>query len=357
VALVATFGGLIDSFLAPLDRARAEAQRVEPDRLLVQLDRFRPSSGGAVAGIEADPVTGAARPQDTLAVTFERGPERIAGALTIFDPARPGWRPSLREGSFTGASRGVLLARQAARDLGVEAGGTITIRHPRLGPGGRVGLVRSRVRVDGIHGGTIRSLAYGASRGWDPRTGLTGLANQVEVLPAPGVSRDEAIRGLFGQPGVASVSAASAPYEALGDYVDRFLGFIYATEAFILLLALLVAFNSAAISADERRREHATMFAYGVPRRVVLGQAVAESTILGVLAGAVGVLLGLAITGWMVASIVPETLPDLEVSVQMGWRTLLVAAGVGILACALAPLLTGRRLRRMNVADTLRVME
>ena len=38
-------------------------------------------------------------------------------------------------------------------------------------------------------------------------------------------------------------------------------------------------------------------------------------------------------------------------------QTLLIAAFVGVLACALAPLFTARRLRRMDVASTLRVME
>ncbi len=213
------------------------------------------------------------------------------------------------------------------------------------------------MRVDALHGGTLRPLAYGASAAWDPRTGLRGLTNQVEVIPAPGVSRDAAIRAIFAVPGVASVQAASAPYEALDEYIDRFLGVIYATEAFILLLALLVAFNSAAISADERRREHATMFAYGVPPRTVVAQGIAESGLMGVLASIVGVLVGLVLVGWMVFSIVPETVPDLEVWVVLSPRTLLIAAGVGIVACALAPLFTARRLRRMDVASTLRVME
>ena len=357
VALVVTFGGLIDSFLAPLDRARAESQRVAPDRLLVSLGGYERVGGRAVRDLVRLPETGGVRAQDQFGVQFESRGERLDGVLTTFDPAAAGWTPSTPEGSFSAGSAGITLAPQAAKDLDVAVGDTVTVRHPRLEAGGAVRTVRSRVRVDALHGGTLRPLAYGASAAWDPRTGLRGLANQVEVIPAPGVSRDEAIRAIFAVPGVASVQAASAPYEALDEYVDRFLGVIYATEAFILLLALLVAFNSAAISADERRREHATMFAYGVPPRTVVLQGVAESGLLGILASIVGVLVGLVLVGWMVYSIVPETVPDLEVWVVLSPATLLIAAAVGVVACALAPLLTARRLRRMDVASTLRVME
>jgi len=357
VALVVTFSGLIDSFLRPLDRARAEVERVAPGRLTVSLDRFRPAAGPEVRRIARDRVIASARPQSHFPVTLSRGRRSIDAVLTVFDPGEPGWLPSIRAGSFGPRSGGILLAPQAAEDLGVRPGEPIAVRHPRLEAGGRVGLATSTVRVDGLHGGTLRTFAFGADAAWGRLTGLRGLANQVDVIPARGVSSQAATRALFALPGVASVQSPSAPFESIDDYMDRFLGFIYATEAFILLLALLVAFNSAAISADERRREHATMFAYGVPVRSVLLQGVAENGVLGLLAAAVGVLVGLGLVGWMVATIIPQTVPDLEVTVVVSARTLLVAAVVGVVACALAPLLTARRLRRMDVASTLRVME
>ena len=52
----------------------------------------------------------------------------------------------------------------------------------------------------------------------------------------------------------------------------------------MLGLALLIAFNTANINADERARDHATMFAYGVPVRRVLGILAMEGFVLGLLA-------------------------------------------------------------------------
>jgi putative ABC transport system permease protein len=119
----------------------------------------------------------------------------------------------------------------------------------------------------------------------------------------------------------------------------------------------LIAFNSTAINADERAREHATMFAYGVPVRTVLRLAVAESLIMGVLATLLGIAVGLGILSWVVNSSLGEILPDLGVIVSLSGSSILLAALAGAGAMALAPLLTVRRLRRMDIPATLRVLE
>ena len=53
----------------------------------------------------------------------------------------------------------------------------------------------------------------------------------------------------------------------------------------------------------------------------------------------------------------PDTFPDLGVEVALATPTLVAAAAAGLLALGLAPLFTLRRLRRMDVPATLRVME
>jgi putative ABC transport system permease protein len=52
-----------------------------------------------------------------------------------------------------------------------------------------------------------------------------------------------------------------------------------------------------------------------------------------------------------------DTLPDLGAVVTLAPGSVLIAALVGIGAVALAPLLMVRRLRRMDVPATLRVIE
>ena len=99
--------------------------------------------------------------------------------------------------------------------------------------------------------------------------------------------------------------------------------------AIAVFLVLLIAFNSSAINADERAREHATMFAYGVPLRSVLRLAVVESLIMGLLATAIGSALGLVILGWVVNVNLKEVLPELGTITSLSFGSVLLAAVAG----------------------------
>ena len=108
---------------------------------------------------------------------------------------------------------------------------------------------------------------------------------------------------------------------------------------------------------DERAREHATMFAFGVPVRMVLRMAVMENLILGVLATGLGFLSGWLLLRLIIAIRIPETIPDIDVPPVISPTTVVITVALGILAVGLSPLLTWRRLRRMNVPATLKVFE
>lgn len=82
-----------------------------------------------------------------------------------------------------------------------------------------------------------------------------------------------------------------------------------------------------------------------------------ENVAVGILATLVGLALGTAILSWVVGSLVRETFPDLAVEMAIAPATLIAAALAGVVALAVAPLVTLRRLRRMDVRSTLRVME
>ena len=139
--------------------------------------------------------------------------------------------------------------------------------------------------------------------------------------------------------------------------MDDFLGIIRITELFALLLALLIAFNSTSINVDERARENATMMAFGVRPREAVGLSMVENAIIGLLGTAAGIALGVAILNYVLGVTLPETLPDLGVLPSIGLGTVAKAVGLGVVAVALAPLLTARRVRRTDVPSTLRVVE
>ena len=181
---------------------------------------------------------------------------------------------------------------------------------------------------------------------------MGGLTNELAVEPRDGASAAAISRELFGTPGIASVERATATTEFVRDRLDDFIGVLRITVGFALALALLIAFNSTTISADERARENATMLAFGVPVRGAVGLAVGESLLTGLLGTLLGLGGGLLVIGWVVNQTLPDTLPDLGLVVSIGAGSILVAALVGVIAVALAPLLTARRLRRMDVPST-----
>jgi putative ABC transport system permease protein len=139
--------------------------------------------------------------------------------------------------------------------------------------------------------------------------------------------------------------------------MDEFVGILQVVVWAVLLLAVLIAFNSSSISADERAREHATMFAFGLPTRTVLWLAIVESAMIGVLATVIGVAVGVGLTWWLVQVLFADTVPDLRLVTAIDPNTFLIAGLLGIVAVSLAPILILRQLRRMDIPATLRVVE
>jgi putative ABC transport system permease protein len=231
----------------------------------------------------------------------------------------------------------------------------VTLSHPVLTSTGVV-LTESRFSVAGVHPYPLRPVAY-----LDPTSaeafGLTGTTNQLTVLPDRDADLDDVRRALFEVPAVAGVTSPTGLADAFREAVDEFVGILAVVALVTVALVLLIAFNAASISADERRRENATMLAYGLRGRTVLGMAMMESALLGVLGTVFGVALGSLVLRWVILSQLPDTLPEVGLSVALSRDSIVQAAVLGIVALAAAPLFTFSRLRHMDVPGTLRVVE
>ena len=99
------------------------------------------------------------------------------------------------------------------------------------------------------------------------------------------------------------------------------------------------------------------MRAFGLPVRTVLGVVVKESVLVGIVATIIGLVGGVVFLQWMLNSLATTTLPDVGIDVYVSPTTMLIAAIVGIASVAATPLFLVRRLRRMNLPGTLRVVE
>jgi putative ABC transport system permease protein len=357
ISVAVSMSGMLDSFEATVDRNAAEETRMAPDRLEITLAGFAPADSPALRRLDSSPIAAATDERLTIPASLRAaGGEEIDVVVETVPSASPIWAPRAAEGELPQRPDEVLIAASAAEDLGVGPGGRVTLVHPRRTGPARFVSAETPVTVSGTHADPFRFPAY-MSADAAATFGLAGRVNAVDLLPPPGVSEDAVKRALLAEPGVATIESASTLGNALSDGLDEFAAIIRVVVAIAVILVLLIAFNSTAINSDERAREYATMFAYGLPVRTVVRLAVVESLIIGLLATAVGVLLGIVILGWVINVSLEEVLPELGVVSSLSLGTILLAAVAGAGAMALAPLLTIRRLRRMDVPSTLRVVE
>lgn len=347
--------GMIDSFQASIDRAEAETLGSAPDRVVVDLDGFHPVGSPEVEAV------GSAESVASIEATLRvGGVVRSADAsldvlIQLVDLEGGIWRPTITAGTADGRP-GLVLTEAAAADLGVGVGDEVTLIHPLRSGGTTLELASTRLPVIATHPYPLRPVTYmDMSRAG--LMGLEGLTNQVFALPAPGVSDDTVRRDLFGLEAVASVQPAAEGIRLVRDSLAQILEVLQVVAAFALVLALLIAFNSASIALEARSRDHATMFAFGVPIRTALRMAVVESLVVGVLATAAGVAVGAGVIWWALSSLLGDTMPDFAAPLHLDPATLAIAGVLGVAVVALAPLLTVRRMRRMDLPGTLRLVE
>jgi putative ABC transport system permease protein len=348
--MVAVFG-LLDSFTAALDRFDRDTTSTAPDRVTVQFAEVLPEASPVVAGIAGADQVGAAAGSLLVDGTARTAAGEVPLALSLRDVEGGVWQPVLSAGS----PAGLVLSETAVQDLGIAIGDQVILEHPRF-TGTGVTRDETSIEVTGTHAGPIRAVSY-LDREQAAGLGLAGLVNVVDVRPAPGVGTEELTRALFEVPGVASVQAATALTDSLRGAIEQFSSILSVAAAITLLLALLIAFNATSIATDERAREHATMFAFGLPRRSVVLMGMAENAVIGLLGTAVGIGLGYLLARYTVTVQLRETLPEIGLPVTVSVATMAIAVGLGVGAVALTPLLTVRRLGRMDIPATLRVVE
>ncbi len=349
------FLGIMDSVFDAVDRAESEAIGEQPERVVVGLDGFYPVVSPQIAAIEQAAAVGSAEPTLRVGGILRPGADEIEVFIELADFEDGLWSPSVTEGEVS-AEPGVVLSEKAAADLGLAIGDPVVLRHPRREGLTSYSFVDSRLPLLATHPHPIRALAYVDSSHAD-LFNLAGITNVLSVLPASGAGTTDVQQELFALDWVSSAQSVTAVTQAVRDAFEQFLAIIQVMVVVVLLLALLIAFNTAAINLDARAREHATMFAFGVKVRRALRMAAVESLVIGVLGTVVGVAGGLAMVWWMTQRLLPETLPDFSLDVVLQETTVAAVAVMGVVAVTLAPLLTVRRMRRMDIPGTLRLVE
>ena len=357
IATLVAVIGMVDTFLSTIDRGEREILAGHPARMTVDLAGFQPADGAAARAVTGARTIETAVPGLQLAGLLHsaREPEGFGVYVTLFDWTNPLWVPTAIEGTLDATRPGIVISQKAADDLGAQVGQSISLRHP-LRRGDGFSLATTELDVVAVHPNPYRFVAFMDIR-YASLMNLAGAINMFQVVPREGVSSTEVQRELFGTPSIAAAQPVAEVVNAIRDFIGEILDILLVARGAVLLLAVLIAFNSTSIAADERRRQHATMFAFGLPLPRVVRMAVIENAIIGILGTALGIALGYGILEWIVRALIPDTMPDLGVDTYVDRVTVMTAALLGILAVSAAPLFTVRRLRRMAIPETLRVQE
>jgi putative ABC transport system permease protein len=362
VLLLTVFIGFLDTFTITLNQASHAYLYQEPDRLVVSLDSFYPADSPQIAAMAA--LTGADRQPlfskvdaDLLAGGKLIGADDdIDISLEFMNMDTALWVPKLLNGQLETGKAGIIISEKAAKDLNVRVGDTVTLEHPRREGALAFRLVQTQLPVIGIHDNPIRALSY-LDMSSAEIMGMAGATNYLVVQPAAGISADDVKLALMNQPGVASVQAISDFANAFKETMDMFTSVLWVIRVIVMVLAFLIAFNSTSINVDERVREIATMFAFGLPIRTVTRMQMVENLVIGILGTLVGVALGWEVLNALLVARVQEQLAEFNFIVKISTSTLVISVALGVLVVALTPLLSIRRMAHMNIPDTLRVME
>jgi putative ABC transport system permease protein len=351
--LLAAFGAT-DSATATIDAGQRLLVGSDRERLLVDLRTFQPASSPTVAAIEGTSGVRRAEPGINIGGYVSHDGTRLGVSISMVDLDSAFAAPVSIAGRDVPPG-GIILSAKAADDLHVREGQSVLLRHPqRVGTGYR--FVETRLPVTAIHRSPYRFVAYMDLSDAD-LMGLAGLVNTVKVDP----DRDASIRRTEAQliaiPGVASVLRASTLSSTMRDLLAEVENLFILLQVIIAALALLVAFNTSNLAVEERARENATMFAFGIPLKRIVAMGVAESVALATLGVAVGLALGVVVLEWILTTVFPAAIPDLAVLRETTTQSFLVTIAIGLLAAAAAPLFNVRKLRRMSIPDTIRYVE
>jgi putative ABC transport system permease protein len=274
------------------------------------------------------------------------GGENAEGEGFSVDPQQSRFSPlTLAQGRWAAGSHEIVIDSNTATKHHYAVGDTIGAKAE--GPVRQYEITGIGKLGGGGFGGLVTLAAF------DLRTAQDILDRRdqfdgISVAAAKGVSQDElarAIQPLVG-PSLQVQTADEAVQEAsdeLSEGIGTIRVFLLAFGAISLFVGAFVIFNTISITVAQRTRELATLRTLGASRRQVLRSVLLETAVIGVVASAIGLVLGIGIAAGLKAlfSVLGLDLP--EASAVLATRTIVVSLLVGTLITLIAGLLPALR--------------
>jgi putative ABC transport system permease protein len=289
----------------------------------------------------------------SVALTGPDGTQFNRGATSIglgVDPADQRFNPlRLTSGRWAAGPGEVVL----------DAG---TLQRHQLAVGGRVGVAaHGRTTTFTITGvarlGGVRSVGSATIAVFDVATARTlygkpGQFGSISIAAAPGVGQQQlvgAVRPLL--PPTAEVHTADeiVAKAAASNARDakQISTFLLAFAGIALFVGAFVIANTLTITVAQRTRELATLRTLGANRRQVLGAVLLEALLLGVVASAAGLLLGLGLARGLDAMLAAFGIDLPEAGMVVAARTVVVSLVLGTSVTLLASVFPAIRATRV----------
>jgi putative ABC transport system permease protein len=355
VTILIAFIGMIDTFRETLNVGRQEMEKDAPERTLIVFDDFYPLSSPLVSEIATHDEIAQAMPGVVLPGQLG-GDEGFEIVIQLIDLDNDLWSPTIVRGEGKSEGLGVLISEKAARDLDADVGDSVTLRYPRRESPHAWSLARTPAQIVGVHPDILRGTVYVDIED-AAALNLEGIVNSLHVNPAAGVNADRLRQTLAQTPGVAAVRGVSANLASIESLLDQYIEIFTVIQMVVLVMAFFIAFNTTRSNLEERQRDIATMFAFGTRVRTAIRMAMVENLIIG----ALGTLLGIGL-GWLMLSTTllaqfEHDAPDLHTILDVAPATYGWAVLIGVIVVTVTPIFAARRLIKMDIPSTLRVLE
>ena len=350
--------GLLDGGNNLLDYERDIMEGDFPNRMNVVLNDFYNISETPAINITQNTKMDKTVPSIQIPAKLFGTKDSYSHTIEFFDLYNDIWSPVLIEGnkSIESLYPGIILSEKTAKDLNVSIGENLVLEHIFRESSGQYSILNSTLEVIGIYGSQVRFWAF-MDLSDSSILNCTGLINSVMLVPKAGVTVESIQKDFFifqEYSGTQTIVELAETYEEL---IELFTSVLTVIQYAVMVLALLIAFNTATINFDERIREFATMGAFGTPIRTSTWMLMIESVIIGVF----GTLLAYFPLGFIVLEIfqiqIRTSMPEIDLTGVLFPESIAVIIFIGVVLVALSPLLSIRKLIKMDLPSALRIVE
>lgn len=277
--------------------------------------------------------------------------------LRCFNLTNPVWTPETINGlNLKNRTLGIIISQETARDLKVEVGDQVIIKHPFRKSAFEYSTENTTFSVIGIQNSKIRFWAFSDISN-NRVFNLTGLINSVMILPKIGITEASIQKSFFNLPGYSGIQSVTKLVKAYEELIEIFKSIFDVLQYVVMILALLLVYNTSSVNIDERTRELATMAAFGTPIRTSSWILMLESMIMGVLGTLTGFFLFAPLILEVVEARVDEAMNEIWLTPYLFPDSIILLLLIGVVLVTLIPLLSIRKLTKMDLTSALRVVE